>query len=62
MYTFRIIFISQKKQDERVKRLQNEAIHNKNIFAELIDAAKFMSLGEVTNALFEVGGQYRRNM
>ncbi len=50
------------KHDEMVKRLQTAAIHNKNIFAELMDAAKFMSLGEVTKCLFEVGGQYRRNM
>jgi methylmalonyl-CoA mutase len=50
------------KHNDMVKRLQTAAIHNKNIFAELMDAAKFMSLGEVTKCLFEVGGQYRRNM
>jgi uracil-DNA glycosylase len=34
----------------------------KNIFAELMETCKVASLGQVTNALFEVGGQYRRNM
>ncbi|MFN5556613.1 MAG: methylmalonyl-CoA mutase, partial [Chryseotalea sp.] len=38
------------------------AIQNKNIFAELMEACKVCSLGEITKALFEVGGQYRRNM
>ncbi len=42
--------------------LQNAAIQNKNIFGLLMDAGKVCSLGEITNALFEVGGQYRRNM
>ena len=50
------------KHDEMVKRLQTAAIQNKNIFAELMEASKYMSLGEVTKCLFEVGGQYRRNM
>jgi len=38
------------------------AIGNHNIFAELVNAVQYCSLGEITNALFEVGGQYRRNM
>jgi methylmalonyl-CoA mutase len=42
--------------------LQQAAIHNKNIFESLMEAAKYCSLGQVTKALFEVGGQYRRNM
>jgi methylmalonyl-CoA mutase len=42
--------------------LQNAAIQNNNIFGLLMDAGKVCSLGEITNALFEVGGQYRRNM
>ena len=50
------------KHTEMVNRLQTAAIHNKNIFAELMEAAKYMSLGQVTKCLFEVGGQYRRNM
>lgn len=43
-------------------RLQQAAIHNQNGFAELIEAVKYCSLGQITEALFEVGGQYRRNM
>ena len=42
--------------------LQQTAVHNKNIFAALMETAKYCSLGQITNALFEVGGQYRRNM
>jgi methylmalonyl-CoA mutase len=42
--------------------LQQAAIHNENVFAKLMDAARVCSLGQITNALFEVGGQYRRNM
>jgi methylmalonyl-CoA mutase len=45
-----------------VKRIQQAAIHNENIFEELMEATKVCSLGQITNALFEVGGQYRRNM
>jgi len=45
-----------------VDKLQNSAIQNENIFEVLMDAAKYCSLGQVTDALFEVGGQYRRNM
>ena len=50
------------KQAEIIKKLQHAAIQNKNIFAELMEAVKYMSLGQITRALFEVGGQYRRNM
>lgn len=45
-----------------LKRLQQVAVENGNIFAALMDAVKVCSLGQITNALFEVGGQYRRNM
>ncbi len=50
------------KHDEFVKKLQHAAIQNQNIFDELMEAVKYMSLGQITKALFEVGGQYRRNM
>ena len=43
-------------------RVRDAAINNDNIFAELVNAVRFCSLGEISNALFEVGGQYRRNM
>ena len=45
-----------------ISRIQEAAIQNDNIFDVLMEAAKHCSLGQITNALFEVGGQYRRNM
>lgn len=45
-----------------LNNLQNSALHNKNIFHEMMNVAKTCSLGQMTSALFEVGGQYRRNM
>ena len=45
-----------------LKRLQQAVIENKNVFEVLMDAVRVCSLGQITNALFEVGGQYRRNM
>lgn len=45
-----------------IARVQDAAIQNKNIFDELMEACKVCSLGQITKALFEVGGQYRRNM
>ncbi|MEO6844585.1 MAG: methylmalonyl-CoA mutase family protein, partial [Ginsengibacter sp.] len=50
------------KSTEMLKRLQKVAIHNGNLFAELMETVKFCSLGQITHALYEVGGQYRRNM
>ncbi|ALG68728.1 fused isobutyryl-CoA mutase/GTPase IcmF [Beggiatoa leptomitoformis] len=43
-------------------RLQQAAIQHENVFAVLVDAVRCCSLGQITNALFEVGGKYRRNM
>jgi methylmalonyl-CoA mutase len=54
-----------RKQDEREKRLravQTAAIHNRNIFEQLMEACKISTIGQVTYALFDVGGQYRRSM
>jgi isobutyryl-CoA mutase len=45
-----------------LKRLQQAVIEDKNVFEVLMDAVRVCSLGQITNALFEVGGQYRRNM
>jgi len=42
--------------------LQQAAIDNANVFEKLMDAVRVCSLGQITTALFEVGGQYRRNM
>ncbi|HFB99275.1 MAG TPA: methylmalonyl-CoA mutase, partial [Phaeodactylibacter sp.] len=50
------------KSEETLKELQAVAIRNENIFAYLMEAGKYCSLGQITNALYEVGGQYRRNM
>ena len=50
------------KAAEALKKVQQAAIQNKNLFAELMEATKMCSLGQITDALFEVGGQYRRNM
>ncbi|MBB6325618.1 methylmalonyl-CoA mutase [Algoriphagus iocasae] len=48
--------------EEHLKTLKLAAVKNENIFAELMEAAKYCSLGQITHALYEVGGQYRRNM
>ena len=45
-----------------LKRLQDVAIANGNLFTELMETVKYCSLGQITNALYAVGGQYRRNM
>jgi methylmalonyl-CoA mutase len=50
------------KSAAALKRLQDVAISNGNLFAELMKTVKVCSLGEITHALFEVGGQYRRSM
>jgi methylmalonyl-CoA mutase len=50
------------KSETILTKMQTTAIQNKNIFDELMEAAKVCSLGQITNALFEVGGKYRRNM
>lgn len=45
-----------------LSKLQESAIDNKNLFKELMEVSKIASLGQITHALYEVGGQYRRNM
>ncbi|WP_045515933.1 fused isobutyryl-CoA mutase/GTPase IcmF [Neobacillus niacini] len=45
-----------------LERLKAAAVNNENIFAELMETVKVASLGQITKALYEVGGQYRRNM
>jgi len=45
-----------------LERLRQAVIANENVFAVLMDAVRVCSLGQITQALFEVGGQYRRNM
>ncbi|MFC3039634.1 fused isobutyryl-CoA mutase/GTPase IcmF [Virgibacillus xinjiangensis] len=48
--------------DAALDRLKQTAASNGNIFAELMETVKVASLGQITNALYQVGGQYRRNM
>jgi isobutyryl-CoA mutase len=50
------------KVNEHLNNLQQAAIKNENLFDHLMEATKVCSLGQITSALFEVGGQYRRNM
>jgi len=50
------------KAATKMDYVQQAAIQNKNIFAQLMEATKVCSLGQITKSLFEVGGQYRRNM
>ncbi len=45
-----------------LRKLQETAIEGGNIFAELMDTVRVASLGQITHALYEVGGQYRRSM
>jgi methylmalonyl-CoA mutase len=45
-----------------LEAIQDAAVQNHNIFEKLMEAVKYCSLGQITDALFEVGGQYRRNM
>jgi isobutyryl-CoA mutase len=47
---------------ELLKNLQKRAVNGDNIFEELMEVCKVCSLGQISNALYQVGGQYRRNM
>ena len=51
-----------KEAPAMLKRLQQAVIENRNVFEVLMDAVRVCSLGQITSALFEVGGQYRRSM
>jgi len=50
------------KSEKEIKRLKEVAINNGNLFEQLMETVKYCSLGQITHALYEVGGQYRRNM
>jgi methylmalonyl-CoA mutase len=54
--------LHQEQASEALKNLQHSAISHQNIFAALMEAAKVCSLGQMTEALYHVGGQYRRSM
>ncbi len=51
-----------KETPRLLKNLQHAAIENRNLFEQLMETTKYCSLGQITEALFDVGGQYRRNM
>lgn len=53
---------NEQRSKAAIEKLQHTAVQNGNVFAELMEAVKYCSLGQITAALFEVGGQYRRNM
>ena len=53
---------NQDKVNQQLNAIQEAAIKNENLFEHLMEATKVCSLGQITSALFEVGGQYRRNM
>jgi isobutyryl-CoA mutase len=51
-----------KEAGEHLEQLKKDALNNNNIFENLMEVTKYASLGQITGALFKVGGQYRRNM
>jgi isobutyryl-CoA mutase len=53
---------NENKSVEMLQQLKKVAVNNGNLFAELMETVKYCSLGQITRALYEVGGQYRRNM
>jgi methylmalonyl-CoA mutase len=50
------------KSDLYLKKIKEAALNNENIFAVILEAVNYCSLGQITNVLYEVGGRYRRNM
>jgi methylmalonyl-CoA mutase len=61
----RLADVHARQRDETehaLQRLKDAALAGENVFAELMDAARVCSLGQITEAFFEVGGQYRRNV
>ena len=53
---------NQSESVEALQRLKNAAINNDNVFAELMHAVRYCSLGQITETFFQGGGQYRRSM
>jgi methylmalonyl-CoA mutase len=52
----------EERSSDAIHRIKEAAVQNENVFEQLMDAVKYCSLGQITQAMFEVGGQYRRNM
>jgi methylmalonyl-CoA mutase len=53
---------NKERTEATLKKVQEAALRNENMFEALMEATKICTLGQITNALFAVGGQYRRNM
>ncbi|MEP6747248.1 MAG: methylmalonyl-CoA mutase family protein, partial [Bacteroidota bacterium] len=53
---------NEKMAAEKLETLKRAAVNNQNLFEALMETVKYCSLGQITHALYEVGGQYRRNM
>ncbi|MCP4681748.1 MAG: methylmalonyl-CoA mutase, partial [Desulfobacterales bacterium] len=54
--------LHEKEAPEALERLQKKVLSGDNIFEELMNTVRVCSLGQITKALYDVGGQYRRNM
>jgi hypothetical protein len=61
-YIIKGFTLNDDREANTLNRLQKVAIQNGNLFEALMEATKHCSLGQITHALYEVGGQYRRNM
>jgi len=53
---------NEERREKELKELKEVAMNNGNLFEKLMETVKYCSLGQITHALYEVGGQYRRNM
>ena len=53
---------NQESSPQALQKIREAVINNENIFAQLVDAVRYCSLGQICDVLYEVGGQYRRNM
>tara|TARA_B100000780_G_C21123469_1_gene455304 strand:- start:802 stop:4188 length:3387 start_codon:yes stop_codon:yes gene_type:complete len=58
----RVHLSAEKKSIQALKEIQKASLENTNIFKPIMEASKFCSLGQMTDAMFDVGGEYRRNM
>ncbi len=52
----------QRHSEQALERIRQAVLHNRNIFVEIMDAVRYCSLGQISDTLYQVGGQYRRNM
>ncbi len=63
LYTIKTLHNRDKDITEKmIAKLRHTAVKNENVFEALMEVTKHCSLGQITHALFEVGGQYRRSM